>query len=149
MSAQISILLFFSFKGSYFNLCSIEDDDSEKENNNTNKSPSSSTTPSPAPSMPSSPTSSKKKPAYSLDYCEAIAAKISNVNEHMPQECRKYQSVREALIRRRDSDHAVAFKGMHSGQAVSAMAARERGHLNPCQIQRKFTNRKASDRRVW
>lgn len=131
----------------------LGDDDSEKENNNTNTnnhtSPSSSKTSSPAPSMPSSPTSPNRKPSYSLNYCEAIVTKLSSVNEHIPQECRKYQSVREALIRRRDSDHAVAFKGMHSGQAVSAMAARERGHLNPCQIQRRFTNRKASDRRVW
>ena len=108
------------------------DEDAEKENSNP-----------PSPSR------------YSLNYCQDIISKISSVNDHhIPKECKEYPIIRESLIRRRDSekhDLAVAFEGMHVGQAVSAMAARERGHLNPCQIQRRFTNRnrKPSDRRVW
>lgn len=85
-------------------------------------------------------------------YCEAIVIKLSNRDEDIPQECKSYASVRETLLHRRDSnkhDHAIAFQGMNTGQALSAMAARERGHLNPSQIQRRYTNRKSSDGRVW
>ena len=77
---------------------------------------------------------------------------MSSLHEDIPNECKSYATVRDALLRRRDSnkhDHAIAFKGMNAGQALSAMAARERGHLNPNQIQRRFTNRKPSDGRVW
>ena len=108
------------------------DEDAEKENSNP-----------PSPSR------------YSLKYCQDIISKISSVNDHhVPKECKEYLIIRESLICMRDSekhDHAVAFEGMHAGQAVSAMAARERGHLSPCQIQRRFTtkDRKPSDRCVW
>ena len=91
---------------------------------------------------------------YTRDYCEALTNKIANLQDaqKIPNECKEFASVREELIRRRDSnrhDHAIAFEGMNSGQALSAMAAREQGHLNPCQVQRRFTNRRPSDRRVW
>jgi hypothetical protein len=76
-----------------------------------------------------------------------------NRSTSLPQECKQYTSVREELIRRRrDSnrhDDSIAFKGMNSGQALSAMAARKNGHLNPCQVQRRLTNRRPSDRRIW
>ena len=88
---------------------------------------------------------------YTLEYCQNLTAKISSLND-IPQEYKQYSSICEALLRRRDSnkhDYAIAFEGMSSGQALSAMAAREKGHLNPIQIQRRFTNRKPSDRRVW
>jgi hypothetical protein len=54
------------------------------------------------------------------------------------------------MVRRRESKRsaqAVAFEGMTPAEAASAIAARERGHLNPMQIQRRMTNRKSN--RVW
>lgn len=90
---------------------------------------------------------------YTKDYCEALIEKIASLrDDQIPKECKEYANVREAIIRKRDSnkhDHSIAFEGMHSGQALSAMAAREKGHLNPIQIQRRYTNRNPSDRRVW
>ena len=85
---------------------------------------------------------------YTRSYCEAIAQKITLVNK-VPNECKDFSSVM-AIIRRREetqSNHARAFEGMTPGEAQAAMAAREKGHLNPMQIQRRMTNR--NSRRVW
>jgi hypothetical protein len=38
---------------------------------------------------------------------------------------------------------AIAFQGMHSGEATAAMAARDRGQLHHAQVQRRMTNNKS------
>mmetsp|Transcript_17460 Transcript_17460/g.21315 ORF Transcript_17460/g.21315 Transcript_17460/m.21315 type:complete len:99 (-) Transcript_17460:371-667(-) len=87
---------------------------------------------------------------YTKDYCESIVKSISRNNEAIPVECNQYEIIREELISSDSKhDHAIAFEGMNCGQALSAMAARDRSHLNPNQIQRRYTNRNSDSRRVW
>jgi len=89
-------------------------------------------------------------------YCEEILEKISHEVE-LPQECKDYPVVM-AMLRKRRSDHnqgsgndrtdyAIAFDGMIPSEAQAAMAARKNGHLNPCQIKKRMTNRGST--RVW
>lgn len=85
---------------------------------------------------------------YTQKYCEEIAKKMP-INSDIPLDCKHYESVM-AIIRRKEnvrSAHAVAFEGMTPGEAQAAMAARERGHLNPMQIQRRMTHRHHT--RIW
>lgn len=78
--------------------------------------------------------------------CEDMA-KISH-NE-IPRACKEFASVIKIIQRLNSnrSDHAIAFEGMNNGAAQAAMHARQMGHLNPMQIQRRMTNRSSS--RVW
>lgn len=88
-----------------------------------------------------------KETKFDRKYCEAIA-KMSH-NGEVPDECKEFASV-ITIIRRRDStrsDHAIAFQGMAPGDMYAAMHAREKGHLNPTQIQRRMTHRHHT--RVW
>jgi hypothetical protein len=98
-------------------------------------------------------TTTNKNNEFTKDYCQALIKNIANLPQgelQIPSECKQYQCIRDTLtLKRRETEMAVAFAGMPSGQALSAMAARERGHLNPNQIKRRYTNRKPSDRRVW
>lgn len=93
-------------------------------------------------------TLSSKETKYTQKYCEEIAKKMP-INSDIPLDCKHYESVM-AIIRRKEnvrSAHAVAFEGMTPGEAQAAMAARERGHLNPMQIQRRMTHRHHT--RIW
>mmetsp|Transcript_10875 Transcript_10875/g.19880 ORF Transcript_10875/g.19880 Transcript_10875/m.19880 type:complete len:127 (-) Transcript_10875:517-897(-) len=87
-------------------------------------------------------------PSMSKEQCECLAEKM-NTNT-LPPECKQYPSVLQTLQRTNSnrSDHAVAFAGMSPGEAQAAMAAREKGHLNPVQIQRRLTH-KSNSRRQW
>jgi len=85
---------------------------------------------------------------FTRTYCEAIVKKMT-FNSEVPHKCKEYASVM-ALIRKKESNRsqcAVAFEGMTPSEAQAAMAARERGHLNPHQIQRRMTHRNST--RVW
>ena len=67
----------------------------------------------------------------------------------LPIECKEFDDIRVAIARKnsnRDSQ-AKAFAGMASGEAASAMAARDRGKLNHAQIQRRMTTGKS--RTLW
>jgi hypothetical protein len=88
------------------------------------------------------------EPKYNRKFCERLAQTISTETD-VPQQCRDFDTVM-IMVRRRESKRsaqAVAFEGMTPAEAASAIAARERGHLNPMQIQRRMTNRKSN--RVW
>ncbi|GFH52208.1 hypothetical protein CTEN210_08684 [Chaetoceros tenuissimus] len=85
---------------------------------------------------------------YTENFCEALAQKLG-ARQDIPDECRSYDSVKMILNRREAvrGAAAVAFEGMTPAEAQAAMAAREKGHLNPMQIQRRMTNRNKT--RVW
>lgn len=88
---------------------------------------------------------------FNQNYCTAAIAKISR-DEEIPEECKKFAFVM-AILSRRDSvvvrsDDAVAFEGMPPGEKCAAMHAREKGHLNPSQIQRRMTHRHSSTK-IW
>jgi hypothetical protein len=76
---------------------------------------------------------------------------VANVcpNSPLPAACNQYEEVKIALQRKNSnrSSHALAFQGMSPGEAAAAMAARERGHLNHAQIQRRLTTSKK--RTLW
>ena len=67
----------------------------------------------------------------------------------LPTECTEFKDVQSALQRRNSNqeDQAIAFQGMHAGEAANARIARERGVFNPAQIQRRMTSTK--ERRSW
>jgi hypothetical protein len=67
----------------------------------------------------------------------------------LPQECEQFEEIKLALQRKNSnrSAHAIAFEGMHAGEAAAAMAARERGHLTHAQIQRRMTS--TSKKTLW
>ena len=62
----------------------------------------------------------------------------------LPAACKEYDEVKVALNRRNSdrANHAIAFQGMHAGEAAAAMVARERGELHHAQIQRRMTSSK-------
>eukprot|EP01083_Nonionella_stella_P098989 278439_1 len=83
-------------------------------------------------------------------YCETLARKLSSRVDMLPNGCKQFDTV-SLMINRHDTkrhDDAIAFEGMHTGEALAAMAARERGHLPPAQIQRRFTNSSKTNK-VW
>mmetsp|Transcript_23221 Transcript_23221/g.22287 ORF Transcript_23221/g.22287 Transcript_23221/m.22287 type:complete len:118 (-) Transcript_23221:301-654(-) len=72
--------------------------------------------------------------------CEALAEKLTSVKD-LPRECLAYNAVVNSVLRRsKTSDNAIAFQGMQSGSATSAMAARGKGKESFAQIQRRYTN---------
>ena len=85
---------------------------------------------------------------YTRKACFALLDKVCP-DSPLPPECEQYQDVKVALQRKNSnkSDHAIAFQGMPAGEAAAAMAARERGHLNHAQIQRRLTTGKK--RSLW
>mmetsp|Transcript_10749 Transcript_10749/g.15676 ORF Transcript_10749/g.15676 Transcript_10749/m.15676 type:complete len:94 (-) Transcript_10749:399-680(-) len=85
---------------------------------------------------------------FTRKHCEALLDTIAH-DRDVPKECKEYSAVLAVLLKRDSnrSDDAIAFEGMHPGEALAAKAARERGHLNPSQIQRRMTNR--NSKRVW
>mmetsp|Transcript_19939 Transcript_19939/g.29408 ORF Transcript_19939/g.29408 Transcript_19939/m.29408 type:complete len:94 (+) Transcript_19939:289-570(+) len=90
----------------------------------------------------------EKESKYTREFCESLAQRIS-AEANVPQECKHFDNVM-IMVRRRESirsAQSVAFEGMSPGEAHAAMAAKERGHLNPMQIQRRMTNRTSN--RVW
>jgi hypothetical protein len=67
----------------------------------------------------------------------------------LPAACNQFEEVK-IMLQRKNSDrssHAIAFQGMSPGEAASAMAAREKGHLHHAQIQRRLTTSKK--RNLW
>jgi hypothetical protein len=78
---------------------------------------------------------------YSEQVCQQLVKKVTPMNP-LPAECQKYPNVLKSLKRRdsNKSDHAKAFQGMSPHEMTAAMAARERGHLNHAQIQRRLTS---------
>jgi hypothetical protein len=81
--------------------------------------------------------------------CVALADKVCPTSPVLPKECTKYPEV-QMLLQRRNSDRsnqAVAFQGMHPGEAAAAMAARDKGHLHHAQIQRRLTS--TNGKRLW
>mmetsp|Transcript_8987 Transcript_8987/g.16303 ORF Transcript_8987/g.16303 Transcript_8987/m.16303 type:complete len:115 (+) Transcript_8987:79-423(+) len=77
---------------------------------------------------------------YSEQVCQQLVKKVTPMNP-LPSECQKFPNVLKSLKRRdsNKSDHAKAFQGMSPHEMAAAMAARERGHLNHAQIQRRLT----------
>lgn len=66
----------------------------------------------------------------------------------LPTECEQYEDIKMALQRRNSKQgQAIAFQGMHAGEAAAAMAARDHGHCHHAQIQRRMTNTK--NRTLW
>lgn len=80
-----------------------------------------------------------------VQYCEAIAKKLA---DDVPEQCKEFSSIK-ALLKKRESNHddTIAFAGLSPGEIAAARAARQQGHLNPAQIQRRMTNRGST--RVW
>lgn len=82
---------------------------------------------------------------FTREYCEAIVRKITN---DIPEECKEFPNIRAILAKRESNHHdTIAFAGLPPGEIAAAKAARQQGHLNPAQIQRRMTNRGST--RVW
>ena len=81
--------------------------------------------------------------------CFAILSSVCP-DHPLPDECQQFNQVKEALQRRNSnpSSHAIAFQGMNPGEAVSAMAARDKGNLHHAQIQRRMTSG-GKQKRIW
>lgn len=77
---------------------------------------------------------------YSEKACQKLIDKVTP-DSPLPNECNKFPTVVKTLQRRNSnrSDQAKAFAGMSPGDMAAAMAARERGHLNHAQVQRRLT----------
>ena len=55
-------------------------------------------------------------------YCETLARKLSGLLDTLPNGCKEFDSVKR-MIDRHDSerhDDAIAFAGMHTGEALAA-----------------------------
>lgn len=80
---------------------------------------------------------------YSHKKCFAMLDKVCP-DSPLPTQCREFEDIQAALQRKNSNraDQALAFQGMLPGQAASAMAQRDRGHLNHGQIQRRMTSSK-------
>jgi len=85
---------------------------------------------------------------YTSKACFALLDKVCP-DSPLPRECEQFQEVKVALQRKNSNkdSHAIAFQGMSPGEAAAAASARERGHLNNAQIQRRMTNSKK--RTLW
>jgi hypothetical protein len=85
---------------------------------------------------------------YSQKECHKLLNLVHYPDSPLPIPCEKYPDVKMALQRKNSNKatHAIAFQGMHSGQANAAMVARENGQLHHAQIQRRMTNSKP---RLW
>ena len=81
--------------------------------------------------------------SYSEQFCQQLVAKVTP-DSPLPKDCQKFPTVIKKLQRRNSdrSNHAKAFAGMSPGDMAAAMSARERGHLNHAQIQRRLTSRR-------
>lgn len=89
---------------------------------------------------PTSPTAQKMA-------CFSLLNKVCP-DSPLPPYCSQFEEIKVALQRSNSNkaNHAVAFEGMHSGEAAAAMASREKGHLSHAQIQRRMTSNKT---RLW
>lgn len=87
-------------------------------------------------------------PALSQKQCFAMLDKICPETP-LPTECKQFEDVKLMMQRKNSnrSNQAVAFAGMAPGEAAAAMAARDKGHLNHAQIQRRLTTSKK--RTLW
>lgn len=85
---------------------------------------------------------------YSQKACHDLLSLIHYPDSPLPVQCEKYEDVKVALQRKNSNKaaHAIAFQGMHAGEAAAAMASREKGQLHHAQIQRRMTNSKP---RLW
>jgi hypothetical protein len=85
---------------------------------------------------------------YTQKSCFAMLDRVCP-DSPLPRECQQFEEVKVALQRKLSNRHAqsVAFQGMHAGEAAAAAAARERGHLNHAQIQRRLTS--SGKRTLW
>jgi hypothetical protein len=85
---------------------------------------------------------------YSQKECHDLLSKIHYPDSPLPPQCEQFEDVKVALQRKNSNkaNHAIAFQGMHSGDAAAAMASREKGQLHHAQIQRRMTN---GDSRSW
>ena len=85
---------------------------------------------------------------YSPKACHDLLNMVHYPDFPMPLQCEKYEDVKIALQRKNSNKaaHAVAFQGMHAGEAAAAMAQREKGQLHHAQIQRRMTSSKP---RMW
>lgn len=88
---------------------------------------------------PSSPFTKKK--------CFALLDQVAP-SSPLPRECQFFHDVKSELQRRNSdrANQAIAFQGMHPGEAAAAMASREHGSLSHAQVQRRMTN---SSPRLW
>jgi hypothetical protein len=88
---------------------------------------------------------------YSSPYSPKVCINMLDTmgSPKLPNECEQFQDVMLALQRKNSdrSAQAIAFEGMHAGEAAAAMAARDRGKLSPAQIQRRMTSN--SKRHMW
>ena len=83
----------------------------------------------------------------SRSYCEKYAISANKLSE-LPNDCKQYADIIEAIRDRHFTElNGSTFSGMHTGQALGAMAARKRGQLSHAQIQRRMTNTK--DKSFW
>ena len=80
--------------------------------------------------------------------CMSILHKVCP-DHPLPTECQKFEEVKVALQRKNSnrSNHAIAFEGMHAGEAAAAMVAREHGFPHHAQIQRRLTT--PGKKRLW
>jgi hypothetical protein len=81
---------------------------------------------------------------FSQKACFDILEKVCPASP-LPYQCESYEEVKVALQRKNSNkqSQAIAFQGMHSGEATAAMAARDRGQLHHAQVQRRMTNNKS------
>lgn len=87
---------------------------------------------------------------YTHKSCMSMLDKVCP-DSPLPRECERFEDVKVALQRKNSNrtSHAIAFEGMHAGEAAAAMAARERGHLHHAQIQRRLTSSGKKQRNLW
>ena len=85
---------------------------------------------------------------YTKKSCFAMLDFVSP-DSPLPKECQIMADVKMELQRRNSnrSVQAVAFQGMHPGEAAAAMASRDHMSLTHAQIQRRMTNNSKS--RLW
>lgn len=70
-----------------------------------------------------------------------MAEKLSNIKD-LPKECFEHKDIVARFQRRpTKSENSIAFEGMGSAGAAAA-SARQKGHENYAQIQRRYTNRR-------
>lgn len=79
-------------------------------------------------------------PAYTLDRCKLLAAKVASAAD-LPLQCKQYPEAvqsAETNVNRTETSKKSAFEGMQGG--LAAQANHKKGRASHAQIQRRLTN---------
>ena len=80
-------------------------------------------------------------------YCSSLLRDHLKHDYSMPQECRSFASIREAMKNKKEEVNP--FAGMAGGQALAAQSARAGGRLNQAQIMRRMSSRARPKDKSW